>query len=99
VSESIDLVVHCARTPQGPRVAEVVAVEDLASAADAAQFTITPLFARSRSSGRLAWTGNLPVRAERALRDAGVDLRALLDTSADRNPVDPSGLDGHLIDR
>ncbi len=31
VSESIDVVVHCARGPDGPRVTEIVAVEDLAS--------------------------------------------------------------------
>lgn len=76
VSESIDVVVHCTRGPSGPRVAEVVAVEDLAATADAAQLTVTPLF--ERASDALVWTGNLPVRAERALRGAGFDLRHLL---------------------
>jgi len=76
VSESIDMVVHCTRGPSGPRVAEVVAVEDLAATADAAQLTVTPLF--ERASDALVWTGNLPVRAERALRVAGFDLRHLL---------------------
>ena len=46
VSESVDLVVHCARTPQGPQVTEVVAVEDL-NGADATQFTVTELFGRA----------------------------------------------------
>src|SRR5690606_20821923 len=30
VSEAIDVVVHCVRTPQGPRVSEIIAVEDIA---------------------------------------------------------------------
>src|SRR5512134_3972602 len=39
VSESVDLVVHCARGLQGPQVTEILAVEDLASG-DATQFTV-----------------------------------------------------------
>ena len=34
VSESIDIVVHCGRTPRGPRVTEVIAVEDQAGGPD-----------------------------------------------------------------
>ena len=78
VSESIDLVVHCTRGPSGPRVTEIVAVEDLASGADAAQFTITPVFARQGDDG-LAWTGNLPVRLGQAFQDAGTSIHRLLD--------------------
>ena len=81
VSEAIDVVVHCARTSHGVRVTEIVAVEDLAAGPDATQFTITELFARPRPELPLAWTGNLPSRATRALRDGGADVRALLDVA------------------
>jgi pilus assembly protein CpaF len=77
VSESIDVVVHCARTPDGPRVTEIVAVEDLASGADAAQFTVTPVFAR-QGDGPLMWTGNVPVRLGAALRAADRSVQELL---------------------
>jgi pilus assembly protein CpaF len=79
VSESIDIVVHCGRGAAGPQVTEIVAVEDLAAGADAAQFTTTQLFARTDGAGPLGWTGELPVRAERALRAAGFDVRSVLD--------------------
>ena len=78
VSETVDLVVHCARTHHGPRVTEVVAVEDLAAGAEASQFTVTELFRRSGPGAPLAWTGNLPSRLERPLTEAGFDVRALL---------------------
>jgi pilus assembly protein CpaF len=79
VSESIDLVVQCARTPAGPRVVEIVAVEDLAGGADATQFTITELFRRSGPGDPLAWTGQVPIRLGRALDAAGYEVRRLLD--------------------
>ncbi|MGH9056971.1 MAG: CpaF family protein [Acidimicrobiales bacterium] len=77
VSEAVDVVVHCAR--QGPelRVTEVLAVEDLQVAAGTVAFTTTSLFARPRFSNPLCWTGNLPVRAIRALELAGYDVRSL----------------------
>lgn len=78
VSESIDIVVHCGRTPQGPRVTELIAVEDLAAGPEAAQFTVTQVFERASPTGPLTWSGTLPVRAERALRAAGFDVRLLL---------------------
>lgn len=78
VSESIDIVVHCSRTPRGPRVTEIIAVEDLAASLEAAQFTVTEVFLRSAIDGDLRWSGNLPVRAERALASAGFDQRSLL---------------------
>lgn len=77
VSESIDLVVQCTRTAAGPAVTEVLAVEDMASGADAAQFTVTEVF-RSSAAGPLTWTGNLPVRCDRAFDDHGFDLRMLV---------------------
>jgi len=82
VSEAIDIVIHCARTPAGPRVTEVIAVEDLAAGPDATQFTVTEVFHRAGPDEPLTWTGHIPVRMERALREAGFDLRALLDEAA-----------------
>jgi pilus assembly protein CpaF len=78
VSESIDVVVHCARTPLGPKVTEVVMVEDLAGAADATHFTVTEVFRRAGHGASLTWTGDVPSRASRPLADAGFDVRALL---------------------
>ena len=78
VSESIDLVVHCSRGPLGPRVTEIVAVEDLASGPEAAQFTVTQLFARPHPDDQLVWTGNLPVRLGRALQEGGLSIHELL---------------------
>lgn len=78
VSEAIDLVVHCARTPHGPRVTEVIAVEDLAGGPEATQFTATPVFTRERPDAPLTWTGQVPVRLERLLRQAGTDLHEVL---------------------
>ena len=77
VSEAVDLVVHCAR--QGPdiRVTEVLAVEDLQVASGTVSFTTTPVFSRARFGDPLAWTGNLPVRATRALELCGYDVRSL----------------------
>lgn len=78
VSEAIDLVVFSRRTSQGPRVAEVMAVEDHTAGPEATQFTVTELFSRRGHDGPLVWSGNLPVRAARALEDAGFDLDAAL---------------------
>jgi pilus assembly protein CpaF len=77
VSESVDLVVHCARRSGTLRVSEVLAVEDLQVRPDMVAFTTTPIFERARHDGPLAWTGNLPVRATRDLELAGFDVRAL----------------------
>jgi pilus assembly protein CpaF len=79
VSESIDLVVQCARTAAGPRVVEIVAVEDLAGGAEATQFTVTELFRRAGPDEPLMWTGHVPVRLGRALAATGCDVRRLLD--------------------
>ncbi|HEX6421222.1 MAG TPA: ATPase, T2SS/T4P/T4SS family [Acidimicrobiales bacterium] len=79
VSESIDVVVQCARTPSGPRVTEVVTVEDLAGGADATHFTVTEVFRRPGRDEPLAWTGDVPVRAARPLADAGHDVRRLVE--------------------
>ena len=78
VSESVDLVVHCARRGGTPQVTEVLAVEDLQTGPDATTFTTTDLFRRAGPGAALRWTGQLPVRATRAFDDAGIDLRVLL---------------------
>ncbi|MCU4183899.1 CpaF/VirB11 family protein [Acidiferrimicrobium sp. IK] len=77
VSEAVDIVVHCARQGGAVRVTEVLAVEDLQVGHDNVAFTTTSIFARSRHDAPLTWTGNLPVRAVRALELAGYDLRGL----------------------
>ena len=80
VSESVDLVVHCSRHGDTPRVTEVIAVEELQTSRDSTNFTVTELFQRDRADGRLRWTGNVPARIARPLELAGYDVRALLDT-------------------
>jgi pilus assembly protein CpaF len=77
VSEAVDVVVHCARKGSDLRVTEILTVEDLQVGAVAVTFTTTSLFARSRFGDPLTWTGNLPVRATRALELSGFDVRAL----------------------
>ena len=89
VSEAIDIVVHCSRAGGKVRVNEVVAVEDLQVGPDAMQFTVTELFSRPTVDEPLDWTGNLPVRAARALSEAGYDARLLLDADAERRAVAP----------
>ncbi|MDQ2650099.1 MAG: Flp pilus assembly complex ATPase component TadA [Actinomycetota bacterium] len=78
VSESIDIVVYCNRSGGGPAVTEVLAVEDLASGLDAAQFTVTEVFRATDAVGPLEWTGNLPVRCERKFNAHGFEVRTLL---------------------
>jgi pilus assembly protein CpaF len=85
VSDSVDVVVHCHRTGLGPRVTEVVAVEDLTGVPDAPQLTVTQLFERTGPDEPLRWSGAIPGRAARPLADAGFDLRSLL--GADRAGV------------
>jgi pilus assembly protein CpaF len=79
VSESIDVVVHCTRGPDGPEVTEIVAVEDLAGGPEATQFTVTELFGRVGPGRLLEPTGQRPQRAMRAFEAAGLDPHRLLD--------------------
>ena len=81
VSESVDIVVACTRGAHGPRVSEIVAVEDQTAGPDATQFTITELFHRRGDGPELSWTGNVPVRCTRAFDDAGIDVRDALHPS------------------
>jgi pilus assembly protein CpaF len=78
VTEAVDVVVHCVRGPRGPRVSEVVAVEDLTAGIESTQFTVTELFGRRGYDQPLAWSGNVPARALPAFADVGVDLLELL---------------------
>lgn len=78
VSEAIDIVVYCSRGPAGPRVTEVIAVEDLASSPDSTQFTVTEVFRRKGYDHPLEWTGSVPVRPARAFDDSGADLHVVL---------------------
>ena len=78
VTEAIDVVVHCARTLDGPQVTEVVAVEDLAGAPDGSAFTTTEVFQRRGPGAPLEWTGQVPQRIERTFAGVGLDLRPLL---------------------
>ncbi len=74
VSEAVDVVVHCIRGTDGPRVAEIIAVEDLAGGIDATQFTSTDIFGRTGREGPLVWSGTIPIRVARAFERAGIDL-------------------------
>jgi pilus assembly protein CpaF len=77
VSEAVDLVVHCSRQGTELRLTEVLAVEDLQVAAGTVAFKTTSIFARPRFHDPLTWTGNLPIRAVRALELQGYDIRSL----------------------
>ncbi|HEX9682425.1 MAG TPA: ATPase, T2SS/T4P/T4SS family [Acidimicrobiales bacterium] len=87
VSESVDLVVHCGRIDGRPRVTEILAVEDLQTGVDSGQFTATEVFALDGSPGLLAWSGDIPVRIDRAFRTAGIDLSELVRGVPRRGPA------------
>jgi pilus assembly protein CpaF len=74
VSEAIDVVVYCMRGGQGPRVTEILAVEDLVAGPEATQFTVTDVFVRRGPDQPLEWSGNVPVRLGRAFEIAGLDI-------------------------
>jgi pilus assembly protein CpaF len=78
VTESIDLVIHSERGPDGPRVTEILAVEDLAGGPDSVQFTTTEVFTRSGPDAPLRWTGLVPIRLGDRMARRGHDLRQLL---------------------
>jgi len=84
VSEAIDVVVHCVRTPDGPRVNTISCVEDLSASMDSAQFTMTDVYVRSGRDATLEWTGDIPQRTAAAFDDAGLDIRMILDARATR---------------
>jgi pilus assembly protein CpaF len=101
VSEAIDIVVHCSRHGDRVEVDEVVAVEDLQTAEASGAFTVTELFRRAGPGSPLRWTGNLPVRAGRALEAAGIDVLAVIDprrsaVSASEGRPEPEPPSRHL---
>ena len=97
VSESVDVVVMCARAAGVPRVVEVAAVEDLTTGPDSPAFTVTDVFGRVRPEAPLTWTGNIPVRAGRTLERAGFDIRALLDSACGPTRPSPSAAEAAMF--
>ncbi|MCH1450268.1 MAG: Flp pilus assembly complex ATPase component TadA [Acidimicrobiales bacterium] len=83
VSEAIDVVVHCVRTPDGPLVSSIMCVEDSSAGTDSTNFAATAVFARGPHAESLTWTGDLPARIGQAFSDNGLDLRATLDVGVD----------------
>jgi pilus assembly protein CpaF len=82
VSECIDIVVFSERTPVGPKVREILAVEDLTTGSERAAFTVTELF-RTASDDTLHWTGAVPSRLCGQLASHGLDLPELLRSSSE----------------
>ncbi len=76
VAESIDLVVHLQRGPQGVRVSEIAAVEDPQSGNGIAAFETTTLYASDRPGESASRTRNVPRRVASRLQAAGFDLRS-----------------------
>jgi len=85
VAECIDLVVFSERTPCGPRVREILAVEDLTTSSERAAFTVTDLF-RTGSDDTLRWTGSVPARLTGQLATHGVDFPEQLRSSTEVAP-------------
>jgi len=77
VSESVDLVVFSRRSTSGPRVMEIIAVEDQLTES-AGTFTVTDLFRRSDVDAPLEWTGLLPHRLTARLAADGVRIGSVL---------------------
>lgn len=77
VSEAVDIVVHTERGPDGPRVTEMIAVEDLVAGHDSVTFTTTGIFDR-RNGGELLPTGDIPMRATQKMERFGNDVHLLL---------------------
>ncbi len=85
VAESIDLVVFSERSVSGPRVREILAVEDLSADPSSGAFTVTDLYT-AEINGELSWTGALPQRLVTRLRSGSTDLPALLRSGSGVRP-------------
>lgn len=94
ISEAIDLVVHCVRTPNGLRVSEIIAVEEQQTGPDATAFTTTELFRRTSADADLLWSGTVPIRVARILEDAGIDPLELLRSVPQRSAASERGAPG-----
>ncbi|NCY15453.1 MAG: CpaF family protein [Actinobacteria bacterium] len=77
VSESIDLVVFSERSDDGPRVREIIAVEDRCTDPSSGAFTVTELF-RTGAEDELRWCGTPPQRLLTRLRFDDGDIEAML---------------------
>jgi pilus assembly protein CpaF len=77
VSDSIDLVVHSERSDDGPKVREIIAVEEFRADPSSGAFTVTDLFTDDHGDG-LRWTGVLPKRLIEQNRNRSLDLATIL---------------------
>ena len=78
ISESVDVVIQCERTSEGPRIMEVIAVEEHQGAADGMAFTTTELLRRPHAGAELHWSGHVPVRLARLFESRGINIVELL---------------------
>jgi pilus assembly protein CpaF len=78
VSDAVDLVVFSHRTPSGPQVSEIIAVEEQLVDVSSGAFTVTDLFTRRSPSDPLEWTGLLPQRLAHLFSAAGSEIGAVL---------------------
>jgi pilus assembly protein CpaF len=78
VSDAIDLVVFSQRTSMGPRVMEIIAVEEQLVDASSPAFTVTDIFNRIGPTEELRWTGLLPHRLGQLFSAKGLDIGAVL---------------------
>lgn len=78
VSDAIDIVVFSQRTPTGPRVNEIIAVEEQLVDATSGAFTVTDLYTRETPNDPLAWTGLVPQRLSTLFSTAGEELGSVL---------------------
>lgn len=88
VSESIDLVVFSERSDAGPRVREILAVEDLSAGPENGTFTVTDLF-RTGAGDDLCWTGAMPQRLlthHHSRRSTGDEIAAILRSASGARP-------------
>jgi hypothetical protein len=69
------------RSANGPRVREILAVEDLSADPSSGTFTVTDLYC-AENDDALRWTGALPQRLINRLRGGDTDLAALLRSGA-----------------
>jgi len=68
VSDAIDIVVFSQRTTTGPKVNEIIAVEEQLVDATSGAFTVTDLYTRESPNDPLIWTGLVPQRLSTLFR-------------------------------
>ncbi len=86
ISEAVDLVVYCERTPEGLRVSEILALEESTAGIDSVMFTTTDVFRRLDPSGPLVSTGQIPTRLSKMMERKGFDSRRLLEAASPDRP-------------